>query len=183
MRETNNRCADRDNLPRFRRDRTDDAVRVGAQRRIVDGVARERDRAVGAHRCRARLFGGRAGLVEIGVRRPALPCERRQAPFFRFRLNERGFRGTLFGLRLLELQAKIGVVQPRQRIALMDSGARVGEPRRDLAGDAKGEIALDARLDDPSQDLRLLARRIMRFRDKHRSWLSLPRALLILIAP
>ena len=65
----------------------------------------------------------------------------------------------------------------------MDSGARVDEPRRDLAGDAKGEIALDARLDDPSQHLRLLARRIMRFRDEHRPRLSLPSRLRILIAP
>jgi hypothetical protein len=121
MGEANDRRARGDNLAGLARDRTDDAIGVGPQRRIVDGVARQRDRAVSARDRGARLIGRRSRLVEIGVGRPALLRQRRQAPLFRFRLNERGGRGTLFRLRFLELEPKIGVVEPSQRVALCTS--------------------------------------------------------------
>jgi hypothetical protein len=182
VREANDRRACRDNLAGLRGDGADDAIRVGPQRRIVDGVARQRHRAVGARYRRARLIGGQARLVEIGVGRPALFRQRRQAALFRLRLNERGLSRTLLCLRLLELKVKIGGVKFRQRIALVHESASVDEPRRHLAGDAEGEIALDPRLDHPGQNLRLLARRIMRFGDQHRPRRRGSRGFRLLIA-
>ena len=182
MREANDRRAGGDDLAGLRRDRADDAVRVGPQCRIVDSVARQRDRAAGAHRRGARLVGGGARSVEIGVGRPALLRQRRQASLFRFGLNERGLSRTLFRLRLLELKPKIGVVQLRQRIALVHESTSVDEPRRHLAGDTEGEIALDARLDHSGEDLRLLARRVMRLGDQNRPRRLGSRSLRLLVA-
>jgi hypothetical protein len=53
---------------------------------------------------------------------------------------------------------KVGLIHPRQRVALAHESASVDKPRGYLAADAEGKIAFDARLDDPGKNLRLLAR-------------------------
>ena len=183
MREANDRRADRDDLARLRRDPTDDAVGVGPKRRIVERVARERDRAVGAHG-RARALG----------RRPRAPCRNRRSPpspasrassCAALPLRPDRARRSRNSVRPPPLRAASGNRRRRAAPAHRPHGqrARVDEPLRDLAGNAKGKIALDARLDDPGQHLRLLARRIMRFARPAPASASLPRRLRILIAP
>ena len=137
MREPHDRRAGGDDLARLGLDRADDAGSVGAQRRIVDGVLRQRGRTVRAHDRGARLIGGGARLVEVGVRRPALLRERRQPALFGFRLAQRGVGGGLFGLGLFELKTEIRLVEMRERFAAFTEGARIDEPGRHLAGTRK----------------------------------------------
>ena len=142
------------------------------QGRIVHRVAGQIDRAVGARDGGARLVGGGVHPVEISVRRPTLLGECGQASLFRLRLNERGLRRIQFRVRFLELQAKVGLVKLRQRIAFAHESASVDKPGGYLAADPEGQIAFDARLDDPGENLRLLARGEMRVRDQDRAGLS-----------
>ena len=81
-------------------------------------------------------------------------------------------------LGLFELQTEIRFVEARQRIAVLDQCARVGETLRHFARDAKGEIAFDARLDDARQDLLAFARDVVNLRDQHGSRRGLSARLL-----
>ena len=168
MCEADDRRASGDDLAGLGGHQTDDAVGVGFQRRIVERVARQRERAFGLHHGAARLLGGRMNLVEIGVRRPALACQRRDAPLLGLGLVERRVGGAALGFGLFELQLEVRFVEAGERIALFDRRARVDEALRHLARDAKSKIAFDARLDDARQDLRALARGIVNLRDQHR---------------
>jgi hypothetical protein len=133
---------------------------------------RARATARSARTTAARLVGGGVHPVEVGVRRPTLPGKGGQAPLFCVRLNKRGFRRIQFRVRFFELQAKVGLVELRQRVAFAHESASVDKPGGYLAADPEGQIAFDTGLDDTSQNLRLLAGREMRVRDQDRAGLS-----------
>ena len=76
-----------DHLAGFGRDCADDAVGVGAQRCVINGVARKRRGAIRPNDSRSRLIGGKTGLVELGVGGPALFGERGQPALFGFGLG------------------------------------------------------------------------------------------------
>ena len=122
------------------------------ERRIGRRIARQRHRALGPGESAARLIGRRFDLVDIGGGGPALKLQRPDPLLFGLLLVERAFGRGIIGFGLIDLQTKIGVVEPRQRIALPDDRAGVDETLGEFAGNAEGEIALDARLDDPGQN-------------------------------
>ena len=147
----------------------DHAVGVRDERRIGERVLLQGDGALGLDEGADRLIGRRPRLVEIGSRRPAFAAQLGDALALGDRLVARGARRRKRGLGLLQLQLPIGLIEDRERIAGLHTRAAIDEPFRDLAGDAKAEIALDARLDHADQSARREGRREMRGDDEDRA--------------
>ena len=92
----------------------------------------------------ARLFSGRALVVDGRLRGPALGSETGGAAQIRVGLDHADARGGDLGPSLLHLQAQVGLVEGGERRSHGHDIADVDEALGNLAGDAEAEVAFDA---------------------------------------
>ena len=123
--------------------RRDDAVGIGDEGRIGQGVAGQRQGAFATDQAAARFFRRRLLPIVARRRRPAFAAQRRDALQLRLRLRQRGAGRPDLGVGLLLLEPQVGFIEGREGLAGFDPVADLHQAARHLAGDAEAEIALD----------------------------------------
>ncbi len=142
-RQADGRLADRHDLSGLDLRRRDDAVGIGDEGRIGQGVAGQRQGAFAADQAAARFFRRRLLPIVARRRRPTFAAQRGDAFQLRLRLCQRGAGRPDLGVGLLLLQPQVGFIEGREGLAGFDPVADLHQAACHLAGDAEAEIALD----------------------------------------
>ena len=121
--DTNGGLARSNDLARLDQGCRDNPRRVRGERRVGQTVFRKFDRSLCTIEPCARFIGGRLGLVQLRVGRPAFLPQVFGAGFSGTRLGKNAGRGAEFGRGLLRLQIEIDLVERRERLSGSDDGA------------------------------------------------------------